>query len=112
MAAVTQPQPVKVPHPAWCVPHRCGHIVPPLMREMLRKHRSEQLQVGNLRAPGCVVSYLVGVDGQAPTVTVHATSRMTARGWAELSLAETVQLIGQLQHLLTLAGYPRGGGAA
>lgn len=91
-----------VEHPSWCAPDRCGHLVPPVLAHMARRHRSVLLRVGEVRSSGLVVSYLIGSDDEPPSVAVHASCRAGA-GWAELTLPQAVQLVGQLGSLLTQA---------
>ncbi|WP_229706068.1 hypothetical protein [Micromonospora sonchi] len=90
-------------HPDWCVPDRCGHLVPPVMAHMRRRHRGVLLKVGEVRPSGTVLSYLIGSDGQAPSVTVHVACRAGV-AWAELSLPQAGQLVEQLRSLLGQVG--------
>lgn len=92
-----------VAHPDWCDPARCGHLVPPLMAHMARRHRGEMQRVGDKRALGLVVTYLIGGVDQVPLVAVHAASR-AGSGWAELSLSQAVELVEHLSTLLAQAG--------
>ncbi|MEW2590887.1 hypothetical protein AB0893_10755 [Micromonospora aurantiaca] len=92
-----------VNHPDWCAPDRCGHLVPPLMSEMTRHHRGPTHRIGEARAGGMVVAYLIGVDARTPLIAVHATCR-AGIGWAELSLTQTAQLIERLSGLVVEAG--------
>lgn len=91
-----------VEHPAWCAPDRCGHLVPPVLAHMARRHRGVLLRVGEVRSSGLVVSYLIGSDDEPPSVAVHASCRAGA-GWAELTLLQAVQLVDQLGSLLAQA---------
>ncbi|MEU8155722.1 hypothetical protein AB0B94_18855 [Micromonospora sp. NPDC048986] len=90
-------------HPAWCAPDRCGHLVPPLMAHMPRRHRGAMHRLGESRQSGQVVTYLVGSDARVPLVAVHVTSR-GGIAWVELSPSQVAQLIGQLRSLLVQAG--------
>ncbi|MFD6660824.1 hypothetical protein ACFWDK_00415 [Micromonospora chalcea] len=94
-------------HPNWCAPDRCGHLVPPLMTHMARRHRGPMLRVGNVRSSGAVVTYLIGADALAPLVAVHSTCR-AGNGWAELSLSQVAELVEHLCGLLKQAGGDRG----
>jgi hypothetical protein len=94
-----------VVHPDWCDPARCGHLVPPLMAHMARRHRGTIQRVGDKRASGLVATYLISGVDQVPLVTVHAASRAGAV-WAELTLPQTAQLVGHLSDLLVRAGHP------
>ncbi|MEV4199428.1 hypothetical protein [Micromonospora globbae] len=96
-------------HPDWCAPDRCGLLVPPLLAHMARRHRGIMLRVGEVRASGLVVSYLIGVDGEPPVIAVHTSSR-AGGAWAELRLSQADELVVQLQSLLMQAGYRRGEG--
>ncbi|MEU4663735.1 hypothetical protein AB0F83_18490 [Micromonospora chalcea] len=96
-------------HPGWCAPERCGHLVPPLMAHMARRHRGTMFRVGDLRSSGVVVTYLIGADALAPLVAVHSTCR-TGNGWAELSLPQAAELVEHLRGLLKQAGGERGAG--
>ncbi|MGW0501459.1 hypothetical protein [Micromonospora sp. NPDC003241] len=73
-----------------------------MLAHMARRHRSVLLRVGEVRSSGLVVSYLIGSDDEPPSVAVHASCRAGA-GWAELTLPQAVQLVGQLGSLLTQA---------
>ncbi|WP_245666171.1 hypothetical protein [Micromonospora sediminicola] len=90
-------------HPDWCAPDRCGRLVPPLMTEMTRHHRGAMHRVGNARAGGMVVAYLIGVDVRTPLIAVHASCRAGV-GWAELSLTQAAELIERLSGLVVEAG--------
>ncbi|WP_238358800.1 hypothetical protein [Micromonospora fiedleri] len=90
-------------HPAWCSPDRCGHLVPPVLAHMGRRHRGVLLKVGEVRPSGSVVSYLIASDDGAAKVMVHA-SCLAGAGWAELSLSQAGQLVEQLRSLLAQAG--------
>ncbi|MEU4778504.1 hypothetical protein [Micromonospora sp. NPDC023633] len=94
-------------HPAWCVPDRCGHLVPPLMTHMARRHRGPMCRVGDLRAGGLIVTYLIGADVRAPLIAVHATCR-AGNAWAELPLPQVAQLVETLRGLLEQAGSHQG----
>ncbi|GIJ21218.1 hypothetical protein Vlu01_18420 [Micromonospora lutea] len=91
-------------HPDWCASDRCGHLVPPVMSHMQRRHRGASLKVGDPWASGSVVSYLVGADGQAPRVMVHVSCRV-GTPWAELPLSQVRQLVEQLRSLLAQAEF-------
>ncbi|MEV6800150.1 hypothetical protein AB0M91_17640 [Micromonospora rifamycinica] len=90
-------------HPRWCAPERCGHLVPPVLPHLARRHRGPMLRVGASRASGLVVTYLISgaVPGE-PLVAVHVACR-GGNAWAELSLAQATELAGQLGDLLTRA---------
>ncbi|MEV1109392.1 hypothetical protein AB0I95_12155 [Micromonospora sp. NPDC049751] len=90
-------------HPAWCAPDRCGHLVPPVMAHMPRRHRGAMHRLGESRQSGQVVTYLVGSDARVPLVAVHVTSR-GGIAWVELSPSQVAHLIGQLRSLLVQAG--------
>lgn len=94
----------KVTHPGWCDPARCGHLVPPVMAHMARRHRGEMQRVGDKRALGLVVTYLISGVDQVPLVAVHAASRV-GNVWAELSLSQAAQFVEHLAALLDQAGY-------
>ncbi|MFJ1542669.1 hypothetical protein ACIODS_29440 [Micromonospora chalcea] len=94
-------------HPDWCTPDRCGHLVPPLMAHMARRHRGPMFRIGDIRSSGAVVTYLIGADALAPLVAVHSTCR-AGNGWAELSLAQAAELVKHLRGLLKQAGGDRG----
>ncbi|MEV4660635.1 hypothetical protein AB0J85_01680 [Micromonospora echinofusca] len=94
-------------HPDWCAPDRCGHLVPPLMTHMARRHRGPMHRVGDTRASGLIVTYLIGADATAPMIAVHATCR-AGMGWAELPLPQVAQLVEQLRGLLKQAGSQKG----
>ncbi|MEU1604177.1 hypothetical protein [Micromonospora matsumotoense] len=90
-------------HPQWCTPERCGFLVPPVMPHMARRHRGPMLRVGESRASGLVVTYLISAEVPgAPLVGVHATCR-AGNAWAELSLPQAAALADQLRDLLTQA---------
>ncbi|WP_341717674.1 hypothetical protein QQG74_28185 [Micromonospora sp. FIMYZ51] len=89
-------------HPDWCVLDRCGQLVPPVLAHLERRHRGVLLKVGAVRPSGAVVSYLIGADGQTPSVRVHASCR-AGTAWAELSLPQAGQLVEQLRSLLAQA---------
>ncbi|MCZ7418280.1 hypothetical protein O7605_01895 [Verrucosispora sp. WMMA2121] len=101
----TDRRPAVARHPAWCAPDRCGHLVPPVLAHMARRHRGVLLRVGEVRSSGLIVSYLIGSDDAPPTVVVHASCRAGA-GWAELTLPQAAQLVGQLGALMAQAGEP------
>ncbi|WBB54349.1 hypothetical protein [Verrucosispora sp. WMMD573] len=101
----TSRRPAVASHPAWCAPDRCGHLVPPVLAHMARRHRGVLLRVGEVRSSGLVVSYLIGSDDEPPAVVVHASCRAGA-GWAELTLPQTKHLVDQLGSLLTQAAGP------
>ncbi|TDB73620.1 hypothetical protein E1165_16780 [Micromonospora sp. KC723] len=61
-------------------------------------------RVGDTRAGGIVVTYLIGADARAPMVAVHATCR-AGNAWAELSLAQAAQLVDHLRGLLAQADH-------
>ncbi|MEU5964436.1 hypothetical protein ABZ777_24800 [Micromonospora parva] len=90
-------------HPAWCAPERCGHLVPPLMAHMPRRHRGAMHRLGDGRQGGQLVTYLVGSDARVPLVAVHVTSR-GGIAWVELSLPQAAQLAERLCFLLAQAG--------
>lgn len=90
-------------HPDWCAPDRCGHLVPPVMAHMARRHRGPMLRVGDIRSSGAVATYLIGADALEPLVAVHSTCR-AGNGWAELSLPQVAQLVEHLRGLLEQAG--------
>ncbi|MER6753280.1 hypothetical protein ABT235_03740 [Micromonospora echinofusca] len=94
-------------HPEWCAPDRCGHLVPPLMTHMARRHRGPMYRVGDTRASGHVITYLIGADAQTPLIAVHVTCR-AGMGWAELPLPQVAQLVEQLRGLLKQAGGDQG----
>ncbi|MEU0155503.1 hypothetical protein [Micromonospora fulviviridis] len=96
-------------HPDWCAPDRCGHLVPPLMAHMARRHRGPMLRVGDVRSSGAIVTYLIGAGAFAPLVAVHSTCR-AGNGWAELSLSQVAELVEHLRGLLKQAGVDRGAG--
>ncbi|WP_432900716.1 hypothetical protein ACQP1S_28215 [Micromonospora matsumotoense] len=88
-------------HPPWCTPERCGYLVPPVMPHMARRHRGLMLRVGESRASGLVVTYLISAEVPgAPLVGVHANCR-AGNAWAELSLPQAAELVAQLSGLLT-----------
>ncbi|MEU7977643.1 hypothetical protein AB0B63_03815 [Micromonospora sp. NPDC049081] len=61
------------------------------------------LRVGESRASGLVVTYLISAEVPgAPLVGVHATCR-AGNAWAELSLPQAAELADQLRDLLTQA---------
>ncbi|WP_433344762.1 hypothetical protein [Micromonospora sp. CA-111912] len=86
-------------HPDWCTPDRCGYLVPPVMAHMARRHRGPMHRVGDKRAGGLVVTYLIGADALGPMVGVHAACR-GGNAWAELSLPQATELVEQLGGLL------------
>ncbi|WFE94871.1 hypothetical protein [Micromonospora sp. WMMD987] len=90
-------------HPRWCAPERCGHLVPPVVPHLARRHRGPMLRVGRSRAAGVVATYLISgaVPGE-PLVAVHVACR-AGNAWAELSLAQAAELAGQLRDLLSSA---------
>ncbi|MEU5564037.1 hypothetical protein [Micromonospora musae] len=92
-----------VSHPDWCASDRCGHLVPPLMTHMARRHRGPLHRVGETRASGAIVTYLIGDDARTPLVALHVTGR-SGNGWAELSLIQAGQLVERLRGLLNEAG--------
>ncbi|RKN27012.1 hypothetical protein D7044_29335 [Micromonospora musae] len=75
---------------------------------MARRHRGPLHRVGDPRAIGAIVTYLIGADGRTPLVALHATGR-SGNGWAELSLIQAGQLIERLRGLLNEAGRGAGG---
>lgn len=91
-------------HPDWCDPARCGHLVPPVMAHMARRHRGEMQRVGDKRPLGLVVTYLISGVDHVPLVAVHAASR-AGNGWAELSVPQAAQLVEYLAALLDQASY-------
>ncbi|BCJ60138.1 hypothetical protein [Micromonospora endophytica] len=95
-------------HPQWCVPDRCGHLVPPVLAHMGRRHRGVLLKVGEVRPSGAVASYLIEADGEEPRVTVHVACR-AGTAWAELSFPQAGQLVSQLRSLLVQGGGGHGG---
>ncbi|MEU7928137.1 hypothetical protein [Micromonospora sp. NPDC049107] len=88
-------KPASGSHPAWCAPDRCGHLVPPLMAHMPRRHRGAMHRLGDSRQSGQVVTYLVGSDARVPLVAVHMTSR-AGIAWVELSPSQAVELAERL----------------
>lgn len=103
MTRPSKPAPV-TSHPDWCTPERCGYLVPPVMAHMARRHRGHMLRVGEKRASGLVVTYLISAEtAGAPLVCVHASCR-AGNAWAELSLSEAAELVEQLRGLLAQAG--------
>ncbi|MER7331199.1 MULTISPECIES: hypothetical protein [unclassified Micromonospora] len=94
-------------HPDWCAPDRCGHLVPPLMTHMARRHRGPMHRVGDTRAGGLIVTYLIGADARTPLIAVHATCR-AGNAWAELPLPQVAQLVEQLRGLMKQAGGHQG----
>ncbi|WP_431918144.1 hypothetical protein [Micromonospora wenchangensis] len=103
MTRPSKPAPV-TSHPEWCTPERCGYLVPPVMAHMARRHRGHMLRVGEKRASGLVVTYLISAETPgAPLVCVHASCR-AGNAWAELSLSEAAELVEQLCGLLAQAG--------
>jgi hypothetical protein len=95
-----------VAHPRWCVPECCGFVVPPVMGEMLPRHRGTALRIGDRRLGGHVVSYLSGADGHEPVVAVYASSPLRGAGSAALPLADAWRLARRVDELLTLADHP------
>ncbi|MFI9639689.1 hypothetical protein ACIG87_06410 [Micromonospora sp. NPDC051925] len=90
-------------HPRWCTPERCGHLVPPVLPHMARRHRGPMHRVGETRASGLVMTYLISAaTPMAPLVTVHVAGR-AGNAWAELSLPQAAALAEQLRELLTHA---------
>ncbi|WP_433228808.1 hypothetical protein ACQP2H_22820 [Micromonospora sp. CA-248260] len=103
MTRPSKPTPV-TSHPDWCTPERCGYLVPPVMAHMARRHRGHMLRVGEKRASGLVVTYLISAEAPGgPLVCVHASCR-AGNAWAELSLPEAAELVEQLRGLLAQAG--------
>ncbi|MEW2593807.1 hypothetical protein AB0893_25645 [Micromonospora aurantiaca] len=96
-----------VSHPDWCALDRCGYLVPPVLAHMARRHRGPMQRVGDSRAGGLVVTYLIGADALGPVVGVHATCR-AGSAWAELSLSQAAQLVEQLRGLLAQAAGVQG----
>ena len=94
-------------HPGWCAPDRCGHLVPPVMAHMARRHRGPMFRVGDVRSSGVVVAYLIGADALAPLVALHSTCRV-GNSWAELSLSQVTELIEHLRGLVEQASGDRG----
>ncbi|MEO3775855.1 hypothetical protein ABGB16_03170 [Micromonospora sp. B11E3] len=109
MAAMTRTtKPAEITgHPDWCAPDRCGHLVPPLMTHMARRHRGPIYRFGDTRTSGTVIIYLIGADAQAPLIAVHATCR-GGNAWAELSMSQAAQLVERLRALLLQAGGEQG----
>ncbi|GGO10953.1 hypothetical protein [Micromonospora parathelypteridis] len=102
MAAVSRTnKPSKVTsHPDWCDPERCGYLVPPVMAHMARRHRGPMQRVGDGRAAGLVVTYLIGAEAlDGALVGVHVTCR-SGIAWAELSLLQAIELAEQLGALV------------
>ncbi|MEU5552751.1 hypothetical protein ABZ738_23535 [Micromonospora sp. NPDC047793] len=97
-----------VVHPEWCAPRNCGHLDPPVLPHMERRHQGAPLKVGDTWVSGSVVSYLTGSDGQAPKVMVHVSQRV-GTPWAELPLTYVEQLVKHLRSLLAQAGHHGGG---
>lgn len=95
-------------HPAWCAPERCGHLVPPVMAHMPRRHRGAMHRLGDSRQSGQVVTYLVGSDARVPLVAVHMTSR-GGIAWVELSPSQAVELAERLLLLVGTGDRPHGG---
>ncbi|MGC4863746.1 hypothetical protein [Micromonospora sp. DT41] len=90
-------------HPDWCAPDRCGYLVPPVMTHMARRHRGPMQRVGDSRAGGLVVTYLISSEALGvPMVGVHVTCR-AGNAWAELSLPQAAQLVEQLRGSLAQA---------
>ncbi|MGW3619198.1 hypothetical protein [Micromonospora arida] len=90
-------------HPDWCVPDRCGYLVPPVMTHMARRHRGPVQRVGESRAGGLVVTYLISSEALGgPMVGVHVTCR-AGNAWAELSVPQAAQLVEQLRGSLARA---------
>ncbi|WP_238685204.1 hypothetical protein [Micromonospora hortensis] len=95
-----------VSHPDWCAPDRCGYLVPPVLAHMARRHRGPMHRVGDSRAGGQIVSYLISADALDPMVGVHLTCR-AGNAWAELSVPQAAELVEQLHGLLAqVAGDP------
>ncbi|WP_405116204.1 hypothetical protein OG559_15230 [Micromonospora sp. NBC_01405] len=94
-------------HPDWCTPDRCGYLVPPVMAHMARRHRGPMHRVGDKRAGGLVVTYLIGAGALGPMVGVHTTCR-GGNAWAELSLPQAAELVEQLRGLLAQAAGDQG----
>ncbi|MEU0552042.1 hypothetical protein [Micromonospora sp. NPDC005979] len=87
-------------HPDWCDPERCGYLVPPVMAHMARRHRGPMQRVGDGRAAGLVVTYLIAAEASGGAlVGVHVTCR-SGIAWAELSLLQTIELAEQLNALV------------
>ncbi|MET8084873.1 hypothetical protein [Micromonospora sp. NPDC005237] len=102
-------RPLKVTnHPDWCDPDRCGYLVPPVMAHMARRHRGPMQRVGDGRAAGLVVTYLIGAEASdGALVGVHVTCR-SGIAWAELSLLQAIELAEQLGALVEqVLGEPR-----
>nr|MDT0658850.1 hypothetical protein [Micromonospora sp. DSM 115978] len=100
---------VPVSHPDWCERQRCGFVVPPIMNEMLPRHRGDAVQIGDRRVGGLVVTYLSSADRQVPVVAVFARSPTRGVGSAALRLSEVWRLARRLDDLLTRVGYVPGG---
>ncbi|MCG5450775.1 hypothetical protein NIE111_002404 [Micromonospora sp. NIE111] len=63
-------------------------------------------RVGDSRAGGQIVSYLISADALDPMVGVHLTCR-AGNAWAELSVPQAAELVEQLHGLLAqVAGDP------
>ncbi|WP_431900701.1 hypothetical protein [Micromonospora chalcea] len=73
------------------------------MTEMTRHHRGPMHRIGDARAGGMVVAYLIGADARTPLIAVRATCR-AGTGWAELSLTQAAQLVERLGGLVVEAG--------
>ncbi|MFG1766389.1 hypothetical protein ACGFIH_23870 [Micromonospora parva] len=87
-------------HPDWCDQERCGYLVPPVMAHMARRHRGSIQRVGDGRAAGLVVTYLIGAEALGGAlVGVHVTCR-SGIAWAELSLLQAIELAEQLGALV------------
>ncbi|RZT81198.1 hypothetical protein EV382_4471 [Micromonospora violae] len=108
MSRTNNPAPV-TSHPDWCAPDRCGYLVPPVMTHMARRHRGPMQRVGENRAGGLVVTYLISDALGSPMVGVHVTCR-AGIAWAELPLPQAAQLVEQLHGLLAqITGRQRAG---
>ncbi|ATO18115.1 hypothetical protein CO540_27360 [Micromonospora sp. WMMA2032] len=70
---------------------------------MTRYHRGATRRIGDARAGGMVVAYIIGVDARTPLIALHATCR-AGIGWAELPLTQATQLIERLSGLVVEAG--------
>jgi hypothetical protein len=80
-------------------------VVPPIMNEMLPRHRGDAVRIGDRSVGGLVVTYLSASTGQAPVVGVFATSPTRGAGSAALRLADVWRLARRLDDLLKRAGY-------
>ncbi|MFV2099795.1 hypothetical protein [Micromonospora sp. LOL_024] len=98
-----------VSHPDWCAPDRCGYLVPPVLAHMARRHRGPMHRVGDSRAGGLIVTYLISADALGPMVGIHAACR-AGNAWAELSVPQAAELVEQLHGLLAQVPGDHGAG--